>query len=60
MKENTNFLIDSPPQDSSWYWKVLHKLTIKMQSWYNQDHYCLTSSGKYSVSVGYLALLGIT
>ncbi|XP_060195301.1 uncharacterized protein LOC132624556 [Lycium barbarum] len=31
---------------------------MRMISWYSHDRYCLTSNGKYSVTRGYLALLG--
>lgn len=29
-----------------------------MFEWYNSDHYCLTNNGKYSVSLGYLKMIG--
>lgn len=48
----------SPPADCSWYWRTLHKLKLKMVSWYNAGRFCLTANGMYSVSTCYWALIG--
>lgn len=45
------------PANCSWYWKRLHKLKNEMQDWYCNDRYQLTSSGVYSASSNYIAML---
>lgn len=58
MNNDDNFWTESSLMDCSWYWKVLHKLKLKMKSRYMQGHYCLTSNGKYSKSLSYFVLIG--
>lgn len=58
MNNEDNFWIGTHPIDCSWYWKVLHRLKGRMQDWYCDGKYCLTSNGNYSVSLGYSKLIG--
>ncbi|XP_060182634.1 putative expansin-B2 [Lycium barbarum] len=58
MHNDEDFWTYVPPNDSSWYWRTLHKMKHRMISWYSDDHYCLNSSGKYSVVGGYEELIG--
>lgn len=58
MNGEHDFWMHNPSNDSSWYWRKLHKIKIRMGSWYNEGKYCLTSNKHYSASRGYLELLG--
>ncbi|XP_059315479.1 uncharacterized protein LOC132066113 [Lycium ferocissimum] len=53
-----DFWTHIPPKDSSWYWRTLHKVKVRMTSWYSAGHYRLTATGKYSVVGAYQKLIG--
>ncbi|XP_059309987.1 uncharacterized protein LOC132061139 [Lycium ferocissimum] len=57
MNNTDDFWNHIPPSDCSWYWKKLHKIKSRMTNWHSNGHYCLTTSGKYSVGNGYQDLL---
>ncbi|XP_060196348.1 uncharacterized protein LOC132625797 [Lycium barbarum] len=58
MKGEDDFWNHVPPQDCSWYWKQLHKIKQGMRNWYLNGRYCLTRTGKYSMTKGYIELIG--
>ncbi|KAG5570595.1 hypothetical protein H5410_060361 [Solanum commersonii] len=60
MNNNETFWSHVPSPNSCWYWRQLHKLKIKRAHWYRDKHYCLTKNKNYSISRGYLDLLGPT
>ncbi|XP_059302055.1 uncharacterized protein LOC132053985 [Lycium ferocissimum] len=58
MKADVDIWVHTPPGDCSWYWKKLNSLKSQMQGWYQNNRYTLTTTGDYSVSSSYQALLG--
>lgn len=46
------------PIDSSWYWRKINSLNNRTQLRYMQGHFILNANGQYSITSGYLALLG--
>lgn len=58
MNNSNDFCTQTPPNDSNWYWRKLHKIKLGMGRQYNGGVYCLTSNKEYSVARGYLDLMG--
>lgn len=58
IRANDDFWTHKSTQDNNCYWRKLHGIKKQMKEWYNNDSYCLTSNGKYFVSMGYIQLVG--
>ncbi|KAH0675380.1 hypothetical protein KY285_023181 [Solanum tuberosum] len=58
MKAGEDVWNHKAPVDSSWYWRKIHSMKGKMQSWHTQDSYWLTKGGEYSITRSYIDLRG--
>ncbi|XP_060212170.1 uncharacterized protein LOC132639766 [Lycium barbarum] len=58
MNNSDDFMNHDPPSDCSWYWKRLNKLKLQMVNWYVNARYTLTANRQYSVTKGYIQLIG--
>lgn len=55
-----SFWVHSPPVDATWAWKKLCKVGVLFASAYNGDRWTKTSTGKYTIKIGYTWLVSAT